>query len=84
MTGKELIMYILRNDLENEIVLKEGTFLGFINEDEAAAKFDVGLATLKLWYAMGWINGYMIGDSIFFPKDIVDPRKEREAEHNDV
>jgi hypothetical protein len=81
MTGKELIMYILRNNLENEIVLTDGVFLGFINESEAAAKFDVGLATIKLWYVLGWINGYMIGDSIFFPKDIVDPREEREAEH---
>lgn len=84
MTGKELIMYILRNDLENEIVLDKGIFLGFINEEEAAAKFEVGIATLKVWYALGWINGYMIGDSIFFPKDIADPReKEREAERNE-
>ena len=27
MTGKELILYILENDLENEDVIKDGVFI---------------------------------------------------------
>lgn len=27
MTGKELILYILQNNLENEVVIKDGIFI---------------------------------------------------------
>ena len=47
MTGKELIIYILQNNLEDEIVIKDGIFVWLMNEEEAAAKFDVGVATVK-------------------------------------
>ena len=39
MTGKELILYILQNNLENEVVIKDGIFIWLMNEEEAAAKF---------------------------------------------
>ena len=53
MTGKELILYILQNDLENEIVIEEGIFIGAINEEKAAIKFDVGIATIQAWRKCG-------------------------------
>ena len=34
MTGRELILYILQNGLENEEVFKDGIFVGFIPEEE--------------------------------------------------
>ena len=49
MTGKELILYILQNNLENEVVIKDGVFVWLMNEEEAAAKFGVGVATIKAW-----------------------------------
>ena len=42
MTGKELILYILQNNLENTIVLEDCFFIGFMTEKEAAVKFEVG------------------------------------------
>lgn len=75
MTGKQLILYILLNDLENEMIFKDGKFLDFLTEEEVAAKFEVGVATVKSWCALGQVKGFTIGDSIFFPKDIADPRK---------
>jgi hypothetical protein len=44
MTGRDLIVYILQNNLENEPVFKDGKFIGFMTEGEAAEKFDVGVA----------------------------------------
>lgn len=75
MTGRELILYILTNGLENEEVFKDGQFLCFMSEEEAAVKFGVGSATIRLWYQRGILKGTKIGDSIFILKDAVDPRK---------
>lgn len=74
MTGKELILYILQNNLEDTIVLKDGFFIGFMTEEEAAAKFNVGVATIKAWYYCEMLKGTQIGDSLYFLKDVVDPR----------
>lgn len=46
MTGKELIIYILSNNLEDEPVFKDGSFVGFITVREAAVKMGVGVATI--------------------------------------
>ena len=77
MTGKELILYILNNDLENENVFDEnGIFIGLIDIEETAVKFDVGVYTIETWEHMGWIKGVTIGDKLYFPVNIADPRKE--------
>lgn len=77
MTGKELILYILNNDLENENMFDDnGIFIGLIDIEETAAKFDVGVYTIKTWEYMGWIKGVTIGDKLYFPVNITDPRKE--------
>lgn len=74
MTGKELILYILQNNLENTIVLEDGFFVGFMTETEAAVKFDVGVEQIKAWYSCKMLKGTRIGDSLYFRKDIADPR----------
>lgn len=75
MTGKDLIIYILENNLENEEVLKGGVFIGFMNEEEAALKFEVGIATIKAWYELGMLQGTDINGSAFFKKNISNPIK---------
>lgn len=74
MTGKELILYILQNNLEDTIVLNGGVFIGFMTEEETAAKFGVGIATVRAWYDCKYIAGTKIGDSLYFRKDVADPR----------
>lgn len=74
MTGKELILYILQNNLENTIVLEDGFFVGFMTEEEAAVKFSVGVATIRAWYQCKMLKGTKIGDSLYFRKDVADPR----------
>ena len=49
MTGKELILYILENNLEDSEIFKDGRFLDFLTVSEAAVKFNVGEATVKTW-----------------------------------
>ena len=74
MTGKELILYILQNNLENTVVLEDGFFVGFMTEEEAALKFGVGVATIRAWYDCKMLKGTKIGDSLYFLKGIADPR----------
>lgn len=76
MTGRDLIIYILTNNLENEqVVNQDGVFVGFMGEIEAAAKFGVGVATVRAWYTCGYLKGFAVGDSIFFLRNAADPRK---------
>lgn len=35
MTGRDLILYILMNNLEDEPVFEEGKFIGFVTDVEA-------------------------------------------------
>lgn len=53
MTGKELILYILQNNLENEVVIKNGLLISLLDDREAAIKFNVGIATIKAWRKYG-------------------------------
>ena len=68
MTGRELIIYILQNNLEDEEVFKDGIFVGFMTEEEAAVKFKVGVATIRTGYLLGLIPGFMIGEKVYVKK----------------
>lgn len=80
MTGKELIMYILENNLENEIVIKDGIYIWLMNEEEAAVKFNVGVAQIKAWYICGMLSGTKIGEHLYFLRNVNDPRKDDKNE----
>lgn len=77
MTGKELIIYILKNNLEDEEVFSDGFFVGMMDEQEAALKFGVGVATINVWYQIGVLPGINIEDSLYFLKDVKDPRENK-------
>lgn len=65
MTGRDLIIYILENNLEDKPVYEDGKLLGFMNIHEAALKFGVGTATVELWFKVGAIPGIKIGEEIY-------------------
>lgn len=67
MTGKDLIIYILTNNLENELVFDNGRFIGFITVGEAAAKMNVGIATIHAWIIQGCIDSVQIGSEVLIP-----------------
>ena len=67
MTGRELMIYILQNHLEDEPIFENGKIVGFINEQEAALKFGVGTATIRVWANCGMIPAIVIADRIYIP-----------------
>lgn len=82
MTGRELIIYILENKLENKEVFDHGVLLGFISEDEAAIKFGVGTATIRVWVAKGYLQGIRLNDAVYIPansENVIDRIKFMEA-----
>ena len=76
MTGRDLIIYILQNDLEDEPVYKDGSVLGFMTVAEAASKFDVGTATVRLWCSFGMLDSVRIGNQIYIPVNAKPNQKE--------
>ena len=76
MTGRELIIYILTNNLENEQVFKDGKFIGFITASEAAVKMDVGVATIRTWVEQGRITNVFFGDRVYIPANFTLSVKE--------
>lgn len=79
MTGRELILYILSNKLEDEEVFKDGKLVGFRTIDETAVAWQVGTATIQAWIQQGWLDTIKIGDTIFIPTspDWINTKLER-------
>lgn len=65
MTGRELIIYILENGLEDEPIITDGKIVGFISVYEAAAKLNVGVASIKLLMQQGKLKYIQIGGEYF-------------------
>ena len=62
MTGRDLIIYIMKNNLEDEEVFQNGAFIGFITMDEAATALNVGVGTVYAWMMMGQLDYVRIGE----------------------
>lgn len=68
MTGRDVILYILENHLEDEPVFKNGVFVGFVPEDEAAAKMGLGSATVHALANLGQLDHIVIGGEYYISK----------------
>ena len=73
MTGRDLILYILSNGLENEPVVKDGKLIGFMTVEETAAKMNVGAATVLVWIRQNRLQCIAIGNVINVPADAKSP-----------
>lgn len=67
MTGRDLIIYILQNHLEDEEVFKDGKFIGFLTPKEAAVKFGVSDATIHAWMSLGMLEGATVTQRTYVP-----------------
>lgn len=65
MTGRDLIVYILQNNLENEEVFKDGVFLGCLAIDKVAIELHVGFSTVYTWVQLGYLDGIKINDILY-------------------
>ena len=82
MTGRELIMYILDNHLEDEPVFQNGTFVGYVSDVKFAKIMNVGVSTVRTWILLGHVkDAIMIGDTMFIPMIYVDElQKQKEIQ----
>ena len=80
MTGRELIIYILQNNLEDEEVFKNGNPFGFMNIWEAAKYFNVGIFTVKAWIDNKKISYINIGDEIYVQTNGKNPKGVKDDE----
>lgn len=67
MTGRDLIIYILENKLEDKPVFENGTFIGFMTSTEAAAKMNVGIGSIYTWVALGMLEGHIVDRDLCIP-----------------
>ena len=67
MTGRDLIIYILENNLEDEPVFENGKFIGFITPDEMAVQMGTGEATVIALANMGRIESEWVEGGIYIP-----------------
>ena len=67
MTWGDLIVYIFKNKLANEPVVDEnGKLNGLLTAADVAAKNNVGIETVKVWYQTGLIQGIEINGELYF------------------
>ena len=85
MTGRELIMYILENHLEDEPVFQNGTFVGYVSDVKFAEILGVGVATVRAWIMMGRIkDAIMIGDIMFVPAIYINTLKSEVKHESEI
>ena len=77
MLGRDLVSYIMANQLLDKEVFEDGKLIGFMSDAEAAKKFDVGVWTIHVWVNQGKMNGIRVNDTIFVPYDSEDPRTKK-------
>lgn len=75
MTGKELILYILENDLlDKDMISIYGAPVWLMTAEEAAAKFNVGIETITIWIRQNRLEVVLIGDEFYIYRNAKDPR----------
>lgn len=65
MTGKELIIYILENNLLNVSVFEDNSIVGLLTTDQAAIKLNVGKATITAYVMTKRLDEVVIGGKTF-------------------
>lgn len=66
MTGKDLIIFILQNNLEN-VILEDISVLfpNFYPVEKAAVKLGTGIESVKVLYTIGKLKGLEFNGDIF-------------------
>ena len=75
MTCRELIMYILANELEDELVFDHGRFVGFMTVDEVAVKLNIGIAAVCALIEEQMLDHISVGKTLFIPANFKIERK---------
>lgn len=76
MNGRELIIYILENHLEEQDLFADGILPLFITVEEAAVKWNCGSATVKTMIDLNKVKGSKIGEKYFVLANESNPFKK--------
>lgn len=68
MTGRELMIYILENNLEDEPVIENGRIIGLKSIEEVAVEMKYGVETVKALVDMGALKGVKIDGGYYILK----------------
>ena len=78
MTGRDIILYILENHLEDEPFFSNDSVIGLVNTYYAAAKIGVGPETINAWFDLKVVPKIQIGQTSFMTvKDLEKMEKRR-------
>lgn len=82
MTGRDLILYILENGLEDEPVVKDGRLIGFMNVPDVAAAMEVSYPTVLVWVNQGMLDSVEFNKKINIPissfRSFLDKKERKE------
>ena len=72
LTGREIIIFILENELEDvDVIDQDGNLAGFLSIEKAAVKFNVGVETVKAWAKLGKIKNICFNGEFYIPKNAI-------------
>lgn len=77
MTGRDLIIYILENNLEDEPVFKDGRLLGFKTINEVSVENGIGCETVKAWVQLDMIPHFNLITPILIPANYISPLEKK-------
>ena len=69
MTGKELIIYILENDLGDSPVFEDNTFIGFVPAGRVAEELGIGLTSLWIKLELYDVDYIEVNGDVYLPFD---------------
>ena len=75
MTGRELIIYILQNGLEDKPIFENHKLIAHLTVEEFAVKHGVGMATVYAWIWEHKVEPLVIGTRYYIPLTAVPPTK---------
>lgn len=67
MTGRDLIVFILTNHLEDADIFADGKIPGLLTMQEYAVKMNVGPETVHVWTMRGMLDYVVVYDRIYIP-----------------
>lgn len=68
MTGRELIIFVMENHLEDVTIFDGNMLPGLMTLDEAAVKWHSGRNTLKALFEMGKLPGVVIDEKLYMQR----------------
>lgn len=72
MKGRDLIIYILQHDLEDEEIFEDGKIAGFLTLNETALRLNVGIRTVEVLLELNTLPHITIGTMKFIPEHALD------------